>query len=419
MTRPHEVLRPVLPGLADEIIATIGSEIADYKRPMEGLFGEMVRLGVETALGRFVDDLEGEPAGLGVVGETYVNLGRGEFHAGRSLENLLAAYRIGARVTWRRFVVAGQAGGISPEELYAIGEQIFEYIDVLSTESAEGYAREQRAEAGERRRLRWRLVDLLAAEPAAAEADVRAAAAEARWDLPRELAALVVAPGKGSATGGGALAGGAMTAAGGGGATAGGDMAAAGAVDDGDVSDLAERLARDIGPGVVAAAREGVACAIVGDPAAPGRRARMAAAVGDRRAVLGPVVGLPRAGHSLRRALATLRLADSRPGLTDADEHLGALMLGADPGLAAELAAHRLAPLDALAPGAAARLAATLRAWLDRPGQVQAVAAALGVHPQTVRYRVRQLRELFGDRLEDPDARFELALALRAREGRH
>ena len=44
---------------------------------------------------------------------------------------------------------------------------------------------------------------------------------------------------------------------------------------------------------------------------------------------------------------------------------------------------------------------------------MQAVAAELGVHPQTVRYRLRQLRELFGTRLEDPEARFELSLALR------
>jgi DNA-binding PucR family transcriptional regulator len=42
------------------------------------------------------------------------------------------------------------------------------------------------------------------------------------------------------------------------------------------------------------------------------------------------------------------------------------------------------------------------------------MAAELGVHPQTVRYRLRQLRELFGTALEDPDARFELALALRS-----
>ena len=45
---------------------------------------------------------------------------------------------------------------------------------------------------------------------------------------------------------------------------------------------------------------------------------------------------------------------------------------------------------------------------------MQAVAAELDVHPQTVRYRVKQLRELFGERLEDPEARFELSLALRA-----
>jgi DNA-binding PucR family transcriptional regulator len=37
------------------------------------------------------------------------------------------------------------------------------------------------------------------------------------------------------------------------------------------------------------------------------------------------------------------------------------------------------------------------------------------VHPQTIRYRVRRLEELFGDRLYDPDTRLELELALRAR----
>jgi len=96
-----------------------------------------------------------------------------------------------------------------------------------------------------------------------------------------------------------------------------------------------------------------------------------------------------------------------------AEDHLATLLLAADSTLAADLAASRLAPLYTLGDGPRARLTETLRAWLDRPGQVQAVAAELDVHPQTVRYRLRQLRELFGARLEDPDARFELALALR------
>ena len=59
---------------------------------------------------------------------------------------------------------------------------------------------------------------------------------------------------------------------------------------------------------------------------------------------------------------------------------------------------------------------ATLRAWVDQPGQVQRIAAALHVHPQTVRYRLGQLRELLGDALDDADARFAFALALRARD---
>ena len=38
------------------------------------------------------------------------------------------------------------------------------------------------------------------------------------------------------------------------------------------------------------------------------------------------------------------------------------------------------------------------------------------VHPQTVRYRLRQVDDLFGDQLRDPDRRFELEIALRARQ---
>jgi len=41
------------------------------------------------------------------------------------------------------------------------------------------------------------------------------------------------------------------------------------------------------------------------------------------------------------------------------------------------------------------------------------------VHPQTIRYRVRPLAGLFGDALADPDARFTLLLALRARRLLH
>ncbi len=48
-------------------------------------------------------------------------------------------------------------------------------------------------------------------------------------------------------------------------------------------------------------------------------------------------------------------------------------------------------------------------------GAASSAAAELHVHAQTVRYRVGRLRALLGERLDDPEGRLELELALRAR----
>jgi purine catabolism regulator len=55
---------------------------------------------------------------------------------------------------------------------------------------------------------------------------------------------------------------------------------------------------------------------------------------------------------------------------------------------------------------------ATLGAVLDQPGLAEA-ADALGVHRNTVAYRVHRIEEATGWRLADPELRFPLALALR------
>ncbi|MBQ0984414.1 PucR family transcriptional regulator [Streptomyces sp. F63] len=59
-------------------------------------------------------------------------------------------------------------------------------------------------------------------------------------------------------------------------------------------------------------------------------------------------------------------------------------------------------------------LVASLRAWLSRHGQWDAAAADLGVHRHTLRYRMRRVEEILGRSLDDPDARMELWLALKA-----
>jgi hypothetical protein len=364
------VLRPIVPDLSAEIVAAIGREVPEYRRPLEGPFGDAVREGSETALTRFVDMI-GEPE-PDTSSRVYVGLGKAEFRAGRTLDSLLAAYRLGARIAWRRCSEACEAAGVEPRVVYRLGEAIFAYIDALSAESAEGYAEAQTAAAGERQQRRRRLAGLLVADPPAEEAAVRAAAEAAGWRLPERLAAVAL-----SGTDAGRL-----------------------------------------GPEVVSSPLDDVTVAIVPDPDAPGRRGELARAVEGALAVLGPTVAPAEAALSARRArlahrLVTAGVLPARP-LVVADDHLPTLVLHSDPRAAADLAASRLAPLDGLPEATRAKLTATLRAWLDHGGRIEEAARRLDVHPQTVRYRLRQLRGMFGDALDDPEQRFGLALALRA-----
>jgi hypothetical protein len=382
-----DVLRPELPGLADEIVAELSRGVPDYARPLEGPFGQALRTGVEEALGRFTSFVENPGTDPDAGREVYVNLGRGEMRAGRSLDALLAAYRLGARVAWRRLAAAGERAGLSPRTLYTLAEAIFAYIDELSADSIEGYAREQAAAAGALQRRRQRLAALLVQEPPAAPATVEAAAANVAWRLPRSLAALVV--------------------------EAEGEQVAGGMAP----SEQADRLALRLGPGALVAHAAPHIVALV---PAPADRRELERAVREREAALGPEVPWQEAAVSFARAREVLRLAEAGgiegdDSLLVAESHNLSLLLGANTRLARDVAESALAPLASETELSRERLGSTLDAWLRHRGRTEAVAKALHVHPQTVRYRLGRLRELFGTRLDDPDGRFELELALRAR----
>jgi hypothetical protein len=280
-------------------------------------------------------------------------------------------------VAWRRLAAAGETAGLEPRTLYLLAESIFAYIDELSGESIEGYAMEQAAAAGELQRLRRRLAGLLVQDPPADTAAVEAAALAAGWTLPAGLAAVVA---------------------------------------EGDEPD---RLAMRLGVDAIGVHLPPRVCALVPDPDAPGRRAQLEAAFDGRLAAIGPPVPWRRAALSASRAMATLGLAQegaigAANGLLDATDHSLALLLSSDRRLARDLSAEALAPLDPETPASRERLTTTLLAWLRGRGRTEQVAAELHVHPQTVRYRLGRLRELYGERLEDPDFRFELELALRS-----
>ena len=156
-----------------------------------------------------------------------------------------------------------------------------------------------------------------------------------------------------------------------------------------------------------------------GGPRAPGRRLRAAAS--DRALTLGPTV----AARCHRRLVAGGARRPTRPGssgmlgpatgLLRTDERARR----PDPGRGRRRVSSGLPP-GASAPStrrrrrAASACSATLVGLARQPRRDRARRPTeLGVHPQTVRYRLARLRELLGDKLDDPETRFEISLALR------
>lgn len=376
---PAEVadrLQPGLDALVEELIESIREHVPAYRRPLEGEFGAGLHAGVADALAQFLTLIRDGGELPDSARRQYVEFGRWEAREGRRLESLLAAYRLGARLSWRRIAENIRGAGLGEETVIRLAEAVFAHIDDLSAASAEGFSAELADRAGERDRRRRRLLRLLVEERADPEA-VREAAAETDWEPPPRLAALLYRPAS------------------------------------------PDRVAAHLPEGTLATTIDDVAIALVPDPSAPGRRAEIARALRGRAGELGTEVAWEAAAVSAERARAVRRIREAgmldADGLIAAEDHLADLLTLADPDLLEELATRRLEPLEELTPGARERLEDTLLAWLEAQGVVKDTAEALHVHPQTVRYRVAQLRELFGCRLDDPGARYELLLVLRGR----
>ncbi len=365
-------IRAALPAVADEVVAAIIEEVPSYTDAFSGPMGEVIRNAVQVALGGFLSLASGR-RGAGArtptapAAEGAYQLGRGEARGGRSTDALLSAYRIGARVAWQQMSRSAVRAGLDAETLGSFAGLVFAYIDELSAASVAGHT-DELATTG---RVRQRQLERLAAHlVAGAEVEVLLDAAErADWTPPGTLTAVVVPESQVRAVLG-TLSGQPLQAP-----------------DPPGLEDAVLLLVPDVHGRARAALLRGLEgrSAIAGPP-----RPWTAVRASYERALRARALGLP----------------------TDTEAHLPQLVLTADPEALADLRERVLAPLADLRPSAAEKLAETLRTWLLLQGRRDDVAAALFVHPQTVRYRMGQLREVYGDRLDDPETVLALTVAL-------
>ena len=351
------LLRADLPALVDETETLLERDRPDLVTRIDPA---LARGAIAHTHERFVTLLEGDAPDER---DRHIAFGAAVAGAGFSVEELQAGYRVGAQVGWRHIARHAAALEIPSGVVIALASAAMAYADELAANSLEGFARAAEAVQGARARERQALLDALMA---GRDEDARALATAAGWPLPERLRVAVL-------------------------------LGGAGALDD-----RALLLGHTGGGAVAVAGDEETAASLL--------------AAGAALAV-GPAVTPEQAPRSLARARRVAALM--RDGILSADgahrweDCLADLVVHADAEAAEALVAGRLAPLEGLPPAREQLLRETLAAWLEHPGRPREIARTLHLHHQTVRYRLGRLRERFGDDLDDPTARFELALALR------
>ncbi|MEV5572531.1 helix-turn-helix domain-containing protein [Spirillospora sp. NPDC052269] len=370
------LMRDDLPAAIDEVDAEIRRTVPEYDRPADSAYGRILRVGVEQMLTAFVTQVAGDGPALAERDETCRALGHFEAIEGRSLDLLQAAYRTAFHVCYRRTVAIAEREGLHSGQLSGLVEAMIVYVDEAVAAARIGHRQALKHADLHHREVRQELLrTLLRQPPASAEAIEELARNAAWWPLPEVATAVAVAPGA---------------------------PCTRSALDGDVLIDLDDTEPRLLIPG----------------PFTPARAVMLGAALEEADSVLGLTLPLGRVAHGLRWAVRLLELTREgvipRGSLIPCEEHLTTLWLLSDTVLADEMARRHLAPLADLTAGHRRKLTATLTEWVTTRGTAVDIAESLRVHPQTVRYRLRQLDHYLGDSLGDPKIRFALDVTLRA-----
>ncbi len=312
-------------------------------------------------------------------------------HRGVALPALLRAYRLGHGLAEGRLEEAAGAVVIDPDVrwrvLARISRLLFAYVDAICTELVDEYEQERaqwiRGAAAARAELVGAIVERQPVEP-------RAATERLRYDVSRRHLALIVwADPRGAAQQAGSLESEAI--------------ALAAALGGGPV------LTVPIGARVVWAWTSGDE--LNDDPTTIAHRMGdgVRAAIGS---CLDGLAGMADSHDQARVARRVAELRALRPGMVVGYRAVDLVaLLTADPGEAVRFAETELGELLA-GTDVAARLRSTVRIYLEENLSPARAARRLGVHQNTVVYRVKRAEELVGHRVEERRLQLEVALRL-------
>jgi PucR C-terminal helix-turn-helix domain len=321
--------------------------------------------------------------GLGDAGqiglEPFVAHARSHRMAGGSLRDLLSVYRLGGLAVLEYARNMPEARSLDTGTLLRFTAEVFSFIEELSVAAADGFTALESSFSGQEHTLRTRLHSLLLHDPPVPPETLADAARLTGWPLPRRIRVAV-------------------------------------AVGSPDPAPSATPSRVVWGP------VNGHWVLVVEDDDESERWLARAADSLDleRPLVIGPAVGVERGRQAATQAIALSNLLRSDPlrpvpEVVRCEAHEVDLLLAVDVELSQSLSERMLAPLAGLTAVQRDRMLDTLEAWLANPGRPRAMAGQLHLHVQGVRYRLDRLRALFGDALDDPQGRFELAVALRVR----
>lgn len=370
------LFRPRISELVARITSEIQAGVPAFAGPSQGRRHRLILLAVNGAVSHFLDLVEGTGGSGDRIDDLFRKMGYGEALDGHDLTAMRASYRIARERAWDYLRIFAVENHLSTETLGVLGDALLAYIDHLSEQAVIGWQAAHDVLERDQDRSRTRLLEALI-DPELP--DLSALTTQARWSIPERFVVWAIRA----------------------------------------ISPDEPVTLPDLAPGILQRSSARAVDLVCGEADAAELRCQLDEIASPSICVAfsWPVErhDVPDAHRWSTRAieLHTAGVIGDGP-VIDCGRHRTQLWLGAEPALRRGMVQELLRPLLAETPNSREILSETLLAWLETRDSAPAIAARLGVHPQTIRYRWKRINEIFGDDLHEPEFIVQITMLLKA-----